>query len=116
MHLKEYLAETARTIRSLEEQAKQCLGTEYSKEYDMLMHKKANILADLYYNAQKQDSGQVQNLAEIQKKLRTFSRSAETALSLNSSWYMFALLYPEDYKNGEPNNLEKLIQEIKLKQ
>lgn len=114
MHLKEYLTETAKTIRSIEEQAKACLGTEYSKEYDMLMHKKANILADLYYNSQKQDTTGIQNLQSILSAVHKFSNSAETALSLNSCWYMSALLYPEDYQDGTPNNLEKLIQEIQM--
>lgn len=111
MHLKDYLAETAKTIREIEAKAKACLGTVYSKEYDDLMHQKARILLELADNAHEQDTKGIKNLKEIFKTLQQFSQSAETALSLNSSWYMSALLYPEDYKDGSPNNLEKLIAE-----
>ena len=44
--------------------------------------------------------------------LHGFSESAEKSLQVNSPWFMSALLYPEDYREGEPNNLEKLIQSL----
>lgn len=109
MKLKEFLIQTAQEIRQIENTAKTHLGTEYSKEYDELMHKKAHILSEIYENAQKQDMQGIKNSKEILAKLKQFSQSADTALSLNSSWYMYALLYPDDYQEGTPNNLEKVI-------
>jgi hypothetical protein len=38
-----------------------------------------------------------------------FSKNAQTALRLDSVFYMSALLYPGDHQKGEPDNLEKLI-------
>lgn len=113
MYLKDFLIETAQTIRDIEAKAKSCLGTEYSKEYDELMRQKAHILLNLADRAREQDSKNIKNIKEILKTLQQFSKSAEMSLSLNSSWYMSALLYPEDYKDGAPNNLEKLIAEIR---
>jgi hypothetical protein len=62
----------------------------------------------------------LQQLAEdaaraIQEGLRRFARSAGTALSLNSVFYMSALLYPEDYCEGEPNDLEAFLEELRAR-
>ncbi|MDR0339012.1 MAG: hypothetical protein LBH65_01910 [Desulfovibrio sp.] len=44
--------------------------------------------------------------------LRRFSGGAQNALRLDSSFYMSALLYPDDHKKGEPDNLQRLIAEL----
>ena len=41
--------------------------------------------------------------------LERFSGSARNALGLNSVFYMSALLYPEDHKQGEPDDLTVCI-------
>ena len=41
--------------------------------------------------------------------LMRFSQSAATGLQLGSVFYMSALLYPDDHKPGEPDNLALFI-------
>lgn len=42
-------------------------------------------------------------------ELEDFARRAGMALSLESIFFMGALLYPEDYRDGEPNDLERFL-------
>lgn len=44
--------------------------------------------------------------------LRRFSQSAAMALRLNSVFYMSALLYPDEHKPGEPDNLALFIDQL----
>jgi len=41
--------------------------------------------------------------------LENFARKAAQAMSINSVFYMSALLYPEDYAEGDPNDLETFL-------
>lgn len=41
--------------------------------------------------------------------LEDFARKAAQAMSLNSVFYMSALLYPEEYADGDPNDLEAFL-------
>ena len=41
--------------------------------------------------------------------LEDFARRAAMALSLESIFFMSALLYPEDYQDGAPNDLERFL-------
>ena len=50
---------------------------------------------------------------EITQKLEQFSMSASTALRIGSVFFMTALLYPEDHKPGEPNDLDAYIEKLK---
>jgi hypothetical protein len=52
-------------------------------------------------------------LAVIQPDLDNFAQGALTALSLNSVFYMSALLHPTCPAPGDPNNLEILIRKLK---
>ena len=49
---------------------------------------------------------------DIPKTLKGFSGSASTALHLDSPFYMSALLYNDDHKPGEPDNLILYIQSL----
>jgi len=51
--------------------------------------------------------------AEISTRLEQFSMSAGAALRIGSVFFMTALLYPEDHKPGEPNDLETYISELR---
>jgi len=48
----------------------------------------------------------------IREGLKRFADSADNALSLDSVFYMSALLYPEDYHEGEANDLELFAEEL----
>jgi hypothetical protein len=53
--------------------------------------------------------------SELEKGLDPFAISAERASDLASIFYMNALLYPEDYKEGDPNDLERFIDRFRAK-
>lgn len=42
--------------------------------------------------------------------LEDFARRAGMALSLESIFFMSALLYPDDYQDGDPNDLERFLE------
>ena len=48
----------------------------------------------------------------IETALRRFARGARNAQRLESVFYMSALLYPDEHREGEPDNLERLLQEL----
>ena len=41
-----------------------------------------------------------------------FAHRARQAKSMDSLFYMYALLYPEGYEEGEPNDLERFINRL----
>lgn len=45
--------------------------------------------------------------------LENFATRAGQALGLESIFYMSALLYPDDYQDGQPNNLEEFLARFK---
>lgn len=110
MQLKEYLMQAAAQIHALEAKKKQAIAAENKQEYLDSVHEKAAILSKLYDNAKKQDISGINN--DIITTLQGFSASAKQALAVNSPWFMSELLYPEDYQENEPNNLDKLIQKL----
>lgn len=100
-------------IMSCEKQALDCLDAGDKTGYSEYMHEKARKLRDLHRLAM----GRLDNIPEdaryeIQDRLSTFSNGAATALSLDSLFYMSALLYRDDHKEGEADNLERMIQEL----
>ncbi|MGE4536798.1 MAG: hypothetical protein AB7D37_06955 [Desulfovibrio sp.] len=46
--------------------------------------------------------------------LEDFARRAGMALSLESIFFMGALLYPEDYQDGDPNDLERFLDRFEV--
>ena len=78
--------------------------------YRDLMKQKATLLASLAENAApflRALSGQEKQ--RVQDSLDMFSKNAQTALRLDSVFYMSALLYPDNHQKGEPDNLEQFI-------
>ena len=61
-------------------------------------------------SANKDETSLEPELAQLLKnQTGAFSFSAGKALDLNSVFYMSALLYPEDYADGDTNDLENFI-------
>lgn len=112
MQLKEYLLNTASQIHDLEARKEQAIATENRQEYLDCVREKAAVLSKIYDNAKKQDITAVKNTKEILSALQGFSNSAKQALAVNSPWFMSELLYPDDYQENAPNNLDKLIQKL----
>ncbi len=53
--------------------------------------------------------------AEFETGLNSFAMRAAQALELSSIFYMAALLYPDDYKEGDRNDLELFIDRLRIK-
>uniref|UniRef100_I2Q3W9 Uncharacterized protein n=1 Tax=Desulfovibrio sp. U5L TaxID=596152 RepID=I2Q3W9_9BACT len=49
------------------------------------------------------------DVAAFATGLESFAHRAGQALSLESVFFMGALLYPEDYQEGQPNDLERFL-------
>ncbi len=104
-----WLLEAAETVRCLEAEAKLVLdGDGGQLGFEQKMREKALFLAGIA------DEGEAvaSHDPEIMERLRGFSSSASTSLSVGSVFFMSALLYPEDYKSGQDNDLEALAREV----
>jgi hypothetical protein len=49
---------------------------------------------------------------DVDTALSRFAKGARRSLELDSVFYMSALLYPDGHKEGEPDNMERLIASI----
>ena len=109
-----WLEERARDVRRIEKQALLELERKNTQGYRDEMRRKAELLAGLprasipLTGELPEDAGQA-----IQEGLWRFARNAGNALSLDSVFYMSALLYPEDYREGEANDLELFLEELR---
>lgn len=102
--------EAARNIRELEAQALAALHERGDKETHRLkMAEKCEQLIDLAEEADPLLAGDGETADRLRQGLQDFARRAGMALDLESIFFMAALLYPEDYQDGEPNDLERFI-------
>lgn len=111
-----FLEEKATVVRRLEEEGDAVLDSEGQLAFQAKLEEKAEILAALGEKAwplTEKIEGDLGN--EISQQLEQFSMSASAALRIGSVFFMTALLYPEDHKQGEPNDLENYITELKEK-
>jgi hypothetical protein len=112
----DWLEERARDVRRIEQQALSELERKNTQGYRDEMRRKAELLAGLpkasipLADGLPEDAGQA-----IQEGLWRFARNAGNALSLDSVFYMSALLYPEDYREGEANDLELFLEELRAR-
>ena len=111
-----WLKEKARRIRLLEQEAEGALYEKGDKDtHRDLMVKKARLLAAMRDEAEPLLAA----LPEAGRRppasrLAAFSQSADSALTLNSIFYMSALLYPDDHIAGQPTNLDLLITALEM--
>lgn len=109
-----FLEETANTVRRLEKEGDAVLDTEGQHAFQVKLEEKAEILAALGEKAWKFTKDIDGDLGhEITQKLEQFSMSASAALRIGSVFFMTALLYPENHKPGEPNDLDTFVEELK---
>ncbi|XPV77234.1 MAG: hypothetical protein ACNI27_04755 [Desulfovibrio sp.] len=109
--LQAYLRERAVEVREIEAKGQVVLHTENDQEmYNELMREKAQVLSGLLDGATEAAGEAVlADHPEIQARIAQFSKNAKNALGVGSVFYMSALLYPDDYKDGENNDLENFI-------
>ncbi|MUM76988.1 hypothetical protein GKC30_05000 [Pseudodesulfovibrio sp. F-1] len=111
-----FLEERAAQVRELERQGEAVLAAQGQLAFQAKAEEKAELLASLSADAAKytrQLDGE--EGVQVARRLEQFSTSASTALRIGSVFFMTALLYPEDHKPGEPNDLEAFIAELKRK-
>ncbi len=110
----DWLAERAAHIRRMEQEALRRLEQGDEAAYRRLMRQKAELLAALPKDAlpllREMEPGARSAALD---RLMAFARGAANALSLNSVFYMSALLYPEAHREGEPNDLEAFIASLR---
>ena len=105
-----WLSERCEFLLNLETEAERVLHEDKDTDkYKALMCQKAMFLQSLPEEAEKHASGLPENVAAAaMSRLDQFAANASRALSLDSVFYMYALLYPDDHKKGEPNDLDRL--------
>ena len=97
-------------IMALEQEGLELLEKGDKEGYKEKMHAKAESVAALAKDA----APVLAPLPEAERErilngLMRFSQSAATGLKLGSVFYMWALLYPDEHKPGEPDNLALFI-------
>ncbi|MCG8529201.1 MAG: hypothetical protein MI749_00900 [Desulfovibrionales bacterium] len=108
------LSEQAAKIAHLEALALSLVSdTSQVQRYRAILEEKARLLSALAQlgrpYTQKMDAARG---VSIQHHLNRFSQSATASMSIGSPFYMSALLYPHDYQEGAPNDLERFIEEL----
>ncbi len=110
-----WLDERCAFLRHLETEAFEVMQKQGDEErYRQLMLQKTLFIAALPDEAADLVKALPADKAQrVADRLGAFQRGAENALDLNSVFYMSALLYPDEHKPGDPNNLERLATEVK---
>ncbi len=84
------------------------------QRYRSILEEKARLLSGLANLTQPITKKMVPEKAtHVRSMLSKFSQSATSSLRIGSPFYMAALLYPQDYQQGQPNDLELFIQQLK---
>lgn len=84
--------------------------------YTAKMHAKAESLAALARDAAPLLATLPEPLRDrLAAALKRFSQSAAMALRLDSVFFMSALLYPDEHKPGEPDNLALFIDQLETR-
>jgi hypothetical protein len=101
----------ANIIRDLEAEAKRKLQEEQDQEaYNRLLREKARTIHSLLYEVQDDLDGlPEEEQDQLESALENMGIRASQALEVDSPFFMSMLLYPDDYTEGEENELEKLI-------
>ena len=108
-----WLRERHATVMAAEKAALACLEHGDVAGHSEKMHEKARLLESMCEDARPVLAGLAGPLrAQIALGLDRFSGSAHMGLKLNSIFYMSALLYRDDHKPGEPDNLQLFIERL----
>lgn len=112
------LSEQAEQVGQLESLAATIVqDPQHMQRYRSILEEKARLLSGLAHLTLPITKKMVpEKASSVQKMLSKFSQSATTSLRIGSPFYMAALLYPQDYQQGQPNDLELFIQQLKEQQ
>ena len=111
----EWLTERCEFLRNLEAEAERVLYEDKDTDkYRALMCQKAMFLQALPEEAEKHASSLPESVADTTlRRLEHFAGNASQALHIGSVFYMYALLYPDNHKKGDPNDLELLAADMR---
>jgi len=111
------LLSAAGTIRRMEREAREALFTRDDPDtHRQRLQEKTMLLMELSDLVRPFCEGMAKDVrAELETGLNSFAMRAEQAWELSSIFYMSALLYPEDYKEGDMNDLELFIDRLRIK-
>lgn len=109
-----WLEECCRAISQIEEDAKSSITAGDVTTYRKILRRKAEFLENLpARGASHTGTLPIAERAAVMQRLEGFAQSARTALSMDSVFYMSALLFPAHHKPGEPNDLEVFTSELR---
>lgn len=109
-----WLRDRHQTIQRLEQQAQDAIYKDGDEQaYRGKMRARAELIAALDSDA----AALVADLPgsireEAESALNCFARGGRNALRIESVFYMSALLYPDEHKPGEPDNLQLLLRRL----
>ena len=111
----EWLTERCEFLHNLETEAERVLQEDKDTDkYKALMCQKAMFLQALPEEAEARANALPDEAAETaMQRLERFAGNASRALSIGSVFYMYALLYPDNHKKGEPNDLDLLAADMR---
>ena len=107
------LESTAREISSLEKEAQRALGSKDPNEYKRVLHTKAEIMVNLPTKLDDLLQRGIPVPDGIIDQSANFAVMARKFLGTDNYFGMGVLLIPKGLKTGEPNDLEKLIDQLK---
>ncbi|MGC8494113.1 MAG: hypothetical protein ACP5SH_20505 [Syntrophobacteraceae bacterium] len=109
------LTTAAEKIRGLEEEAREALFVQDDPQtHRRKLEEKAMLLMELpelvgpYCETLPDEARE-----ELEEQLDSFALRAGRAMELSSLFFMSGLLYPEEYKEGDPNDLEAFIERFR---
>ncbi|XXJ20068.1 hypothetical protein ACR42D_11100 [Desulfovibrio caledoniensis] len=109
-----FLENISADVKRIEADGETAMAEGGQTAFQACLEKKAKLLAGLAKNSwvlvERLSNDEADGVA---RRLEQFSMSASTALRLGSVFFMTALLYPEDHKPGEPNDLDAYIEELR---
>ena len=108
------LSNQAARIRELDQTADNSLHEHGDiQQYTQALHSKAELLSELSDLARPYLTDlPAEQQERIAQQLGVFSRNARQALEVDSIFFMRQLLYPEDYQEGQENDLERFISSL----
>ena len=108
------LDDVAVQIRALEAEAELLLHEQDDPEGSAAnMRRKAELLSELPDTLEPAMKGLDKKLRDkVERAADGFSRRGMMALEQGSVFWMRNLLYPEDYTEGEPNDLEQFVDDL----
>lgn len=110
----EFLTDKHGKILESETVALESLKNADKDAYKAKMTEKARLLADLADECKPMTNNlPADKKDEVASEIKRFSDAAAAALNLDSVFYMSALLYRDDHKEGQPDNLLVFIEKLK---